>query len=264
MLVSCASPEQANPIQNLSPQKKVDNLASNWLPLSNDKIHDPKNSSLILLQEPIEALSTLPANKLRMNVGTYRTTGLTVNMDGNKVDWVQAIKDKLISPRRVLTSSAGIEKEELVMDMDMFLDIGGSMPIVRFPHLAHTMWLACSNCHPKIFVPQSGENPISMEKILSGEQCGICHRAVAFPPTDCARCHSIRHGTVEANAIKSEFREKAAAKEKARKEQIKLNSPGVSVNPIIAEKSPNISQPDARSNLAGETKNATRAVPDHR
>ena len=81
------------------------------------------------------------------------------------------------------------------MDMDIMLNLNGSMPQVRFPHRAHTMWLSCANCHPAIFVPKKGANAISMERILMGEQCGICHGAVAFPPTECARCHSVPHMT---------------------------------------------------------------------
>ena len=188
-----------------------------WQPLAGDDLHDPGNTGIELLQEPGIALSTLPANKLRQNVGTFRTPGLAVNQDGNKVDWVQALTDGYISPRRSRTpSETGVEVEELVMDMDMFLDIGGSMPIVRFPHLAHTLWLACSNCHPAIFVPQSGANQIRMENILSGEQCGICHRAVSFPPTDCARCHSIGQKSPDAIKVKAEAKARADAKEKAK------------------------------------------------
>lgn len=193
--------------------------ASVWVPLAEDGLHDPKNPGIHLLQEPVVALSTLPANKLRMNVGSYRTPGLRVNSDGNKVDWVGALRTDIISPRRARTPpTTAVEVEELVMDMDMFLDLTGSMPIVRFPHIAHTIWLACSNCHPAVFVPQSGANRIGMDKILSGEQCGICHRAVAFPPTDCARCHSISHNSPEGIKVKAEARAKIEEREKIKAE----------------------------------------------
>jgi c(7)-type cytochrome triheme protein len=66
------------------------------------------------------------------------------------------------------------------------------MPWVRFPHLQHTEWLTCANCHPAIFIPQAGANPISMSAIIQGEFCGVCHGKVAFAPTlNCGRCHSV-------------------------------------------------------------------------
>jgi c(7)-type cytochrome triheme protein len=34
-----------------------------------------------------------------------------------------------------------------------------------------------------------GANPISMVKIVNGEFCGRCHGRVAFPISNCARCH---------------------------------------------------------------------------
>ena len=69
----------------------------------------------------------------------------------------------------------------------------GFMPWVRFPHKPHTKWLACSNCHPAIFLPQEGANDISMNKVLRGEYCGVCHDKVAFSLFVCERCHSVPH-----------------------------------------------------------------------
>jgi c(7)-type cytochrome triheme protein len=63
------------------------------------------------------------------------------------------------------------------------------MPNVVFPHFPHTYWLDCGNCHPDIFVMKKGANPISMVKIVNGEFCGRCHGRVAFPISNCSRCH---------------------------------------------------------------------------
>ena len=71
------------------------------------------------------------------------------------------------------------------------VDVNGGMPAVRFPHRQHTEWLDCKNCHDGIFKMRTGETKISMFLILQGEQCGVCHGAVAFPLTECMRCHSI-------------------------------------------------------------------------
>jgi c(7)-type cytochrome triheme protein len=65
----------------------------------------------------------------------------------------------------------------------------GAMPNVIFPHFPHTYWLDCANCHPSIFIMKKGANPISMVKIINGEFCGRCHGRVAFPLSDCSRCH---------------------------------------------------------------------------
>jgi c(7)-type cytochrome triheme protein len=37
---------------------------------------------------------------------------------------------------------------------------------------------------------KQGANPVSMDRIIRGEYCGRCHGVVAFPFTDCLRCHS--------------------------------------------------------------------------
>ena len=71
----------------------------------------------------------------------------------------------------------------------------GEMPLVLFPHRPHTEWLDCSNCHDKIFVEKVGANQINMFTILSGQHCGQCHGAVAFPLTECNRCHSVPRST---------------------------------------------------------------------
>jgi hypothetical protein len=34
-----------------------------------------------------------------------------------------------------------------------------------------------------------------MFPILSGEKCGRCHGAVAFPLTECRRCHVVMRGS---------------------------------------------------------------------
>ena len=43
---------------------------------------------------------------------------------------------------------------------------------------------------PAIFTPQKGANQMSMAGILLGKQCGVCHGKVAFPVSECRRCHS--------------------------------------------------------------------------
>lgn len=141
-----------------------------WAPIAKDGIHDPKGPGAKQLQQPKDALSTL-----------------TSDTAGNQVRWVKALEKGEITPREKLFDKTVIRK----LDLDVILDVKGGMPAVRFPHRQHTEWLDCTNCHESVFKSKIGESKISMFKILQGEQCGICHGAVAFPLTECMRCHSI-------------------------------------------------------------------------
>jgi c(7)-type cytochrome triheme protein len=144
--------------------------ARQWAPLARDGLHDPRGPGLKDLQEPREALRTLPPDP---NVG-------------NQVRWVEALERGAIAPR----TSLNPEWQVRLLDLDVYMDNYGSLPMVRFPHRAHTLWLDCSSCHDKLFVPKIGANRITMLKILQGQQCGQCHGAVSFPLTECARCHN--------------------------------------------------------------------------
>lgn len=141
-----------------------------WLPIENDGVHDPAAPGVRLLQQPSEALRVLPPDTA-----------------GNQVRWVEALEKKAINPRERLFSKLPVQ----IRDDDILLNLNGGMPIVRFPHRAHTLWLDCVNCHDHLFKAQAGANKLSMFAILQGEQCGVCHGAVSFPLTECSRCHSV-------------------------------------------------------------------------
>jgi len=145
-------------------------FAANWLPLEQDGIHDPKSPAIRALQQPGDALSKLPPDSA-----------------GNMVRWVEALEKGAINPRTNIRPETKIR----VLDGDILMNLKGGMPIVRFPHRAHTLWLDCSNCHEHLFKSKTGANKISMLAILEGEQCGLCHGAVSFPLTECSRCHSV-------------------------------------------------------------------------
>ena len=149
--------------------------------LLEDGIHDPQNNAIQVLQEPVEAMVDFPLDRR------------------GKVDWVKAIREGKINPRRSLDGDEFGGEMMLEMDMDIIMKQTADMPHVRFPHLAHTEWLTCNNCHPKIFQPQYESNPVTMEKILKGEFCGRCHDKVSFSLWTCERCHSVPHeGSSEA------------------------------------------------------------------
>lgn len=149
-------------------------LQGDIVPIKKDGIHDPDNDAANVLQPPYEAMKGFPR-------------------DGRGVvNWVEALDQGLINPR---TGVTGNEKMHSV-DFDVIFKNTASMPYVRFPHLPHTKWLTCKNCHPAIFLPQRGGNFVTMAAIIEGEYCGVCHGKVAFPPLECNRCHSVARESV--------------------------------------------------------------------
>jgi c(7)-type cytochrome triheme protein len=147
-----------------------------WLSIAADGVHDPSGPAVGVLQEPRDALAALPPDTA-----------------GNQVRWVQALDQGAIQPR------TNIQPETIVKlrTTEVLLRNTGEMPMVRFPHRQHTAWLDCSNCHNQLFEQVAGTTRINMMLILSGEKCGLCHGAVAFPLTECARCHSVFRGSPE-------------------------------------------------------------------
>jgi c(7)-type cytochrome triheme protein len=132
---------------------------------------DPSNPDHTKLQQPGEAY-----------------TGLPVDARG-RPDWVRALREGLIQPR---ASVRGGQEAMTVLDLDVLMKNTAQMGYVRFSHSVHTQWLACTNCHDGLFVPQAGANPTTMPKILAGESCGVCHAKVAFTALyTCERCHSV-------------------------------------------------------------------------
>ena len=139
-------------------------------PPAEDGIHDPANPGTGMLQWPSEAFADFPKSS-----------------DGNLVDWVSTLKQGKIEPWFEFEDQS---TEPFLFDLVIVREVKGSMPNVVFPHEAHTQWLDCSNCHDEIFEPEKGANQISMAAILLGQKCGVCHGRVAFPVTDCRRCHA--------------------------------------------------------------------------
>ena len=135
-----------------------------------DGIHDPQSEGTKVLQHPKAAFANLKKSN-----------------SGNRVDWVASLNSGAINPRYDRDDP---DRQPVVLDLNIIREVKGTMPDVVYPHKQHTEWLDCSNCHPAIFIPKKGANNISMASILLGEQCGVCHGKVAFPVSDCRKCHS--------------------------------------------------------------------------
>jgi c(7)-type cytochrome triheme protein len=133
-------------------------------------LYDPENPDLATMQRADLATKDLPKDSL----------GFT--------DWMKALRSGTINPRASLDGKGAMN----VLDKDVILRNTKEMPWVRFPHLSHTMWLDCSNCHPSPFVAQAGANRIAMADIFRGKFCGMCHDRIAFVTFfSCMRCHSV-------------------------------------------------------------------------
>lgn len=157
------------------PAQAVDLEVPPLAPLAEDGIHDPDSEAMTQLQEPKNSMAHFPIDRR------------------GEVNWVKSLNENLIDPRKSLTGDPWDEEMMRVMDFDVLMTNTANMPHVLFPHKPHTQWLTCSNCHPKIFTPQIGSNPINMTRILQGEFCGRCHDKVAFTLWTCERCHSVPH-----------------------------------------------------------------------
>ena len=150
-------------------------LDAKAVPVEEDGIHDPANDAVKVLQAPVEAMEGFPRDK------------------SGVIDWVKVLEQGLITPRKGLYGG----EEMHPVDFDIILTNTGSMPYVRYPHKQHTEWMTCKNCHPKIFLPQKGGNPVTMSGVMQGKFCGVCHGKVAFPPSkNCGRCHSVARDSV--------------------------------------------------------------------
>lgn len=160
-----------------------DSVGRVWKSIPEDGLHDPENPAIYLLQNPSEALSRLPPDP---------------SGGGNKTDWTRALKLGLINPRTNFMPETKVN----FLDLDVHMKDTGEMPEVMFPHSKHTLWLDCSNCHTSIFKEKAGATKMNMFTNLQGKHCGQCHGAVAFPLTDCLRCHNVpRNG----NSVKHVF-----------------------------------------------------------
>ena len=105
------------------------------------------------------------------------------------IDWATAIKTGKVKPRDSLDPN---EKPTPPFNLSVVIFTKSQFqPDVIFPHYVHTLWLTCTNCHPAIFPMNSKEanKMMTMPKIASGEFCGRCHNRIAFPLSDCLRCH---------------------------------------------------------------------------
>ncbi|MFQ5559625.1 MAG: cytochrome c3 family protein [Nitrospinota bacterium] len=109
------------------------------------------------------------------------------------VNWVKLQTEGFIDPKWTLDPDM-LPEDEMLIDVDVLFEAKGFFTNnVVYPHDIHTWWLKCEICHDTvggpIFEPVAGGNNVLMVKMRGGQWCGRCHNKVAFPLTDCKRCH---------------------------------------------------------------------------
>lgn len=118
-------------------------------------------------------------------------TALPKERFGNGIDWEKAEQTGQIKPLRYL-EGVSIRRPELATQEDFSIEAKvAGMPEIVFSHRKHTAWNGCELCHPDIFVGiKKGATRYTMIDLFAGKYCGACHDKVAFPQTDCQRCHT--------------------------------------------------------------------------
>jgi len=66
------------------------------------------------------------------------------------------------------------------------------VPPTVFPHWVHRIRYTCYACHPGLFEMAANSHPMTMDEIMAGKFCGVCHNgkvAWAVSAETCNRCH---------------------------------------------------------------------------
>jgi c(7)-type cytochrome triheme protein len=111
------------------------------------------------------------------------------------VDWANAVREGIVDPIWNLDPEANKISAKSLDSVIVFEAKGDFMPDVAFPHDIHSFWLQCDICHASkngaIFTDKIGANNVNMIEIAQGKWCARCHDKVAFPISDCSRCHNL-------------------------------------------------------------------------
>ncbi len=110
---------------------------------------------------------------------------------GNGIDWEKTEEAGLVKPVDYI-EGVSFKRRQFEIPKDFGLSpTVETMPEIVFSHRKHSKWSGCEGCHPEIFAGvKKGATKYSMVEIFEGRYCGQCHQSVAFPTTDCQRCHS--------------------------------------------------------------------------
>jgi c(7)-type cytochrome triheme protein len=117
------------------------------------------------------------------------TSGLPRGRFGNNVDWEAAeLSGKVTLVDTLPEISVKRRPLDIPKDYTIQAKVGG-LPEIIFSHKKHAVWNGCELCHPDLYAVKAGATKYAMEDVFEGKFCGACHGSVAFPATDCQRCH---------------------------------------------------------------------------
>ena len=95
----------------------------------------------------------------------------------------------LIALMLLMTEAGVAEYGDIVFNKNA--DAAGVRPVI-FSHWFHRIRFRCKVCHSELgFVMRAGANDVSMQEIIDGKFCGMCHNGeIAWAPDNCDLCHS--------------------------------------------------------------------------
>jgi c(7)-type cytochrome triheme protein len=109
---------------------------------------------------------------------------------GNGVDWAQAEAQGKLKLTDTLPQ-VSVQRKPLQIPADYNIEAKiTTLPEIVFSHQKHAVWNGCELCHPDVFAVKRGSTRYTMADIFARRYCGLCHGTVAFPSTDCQRCHT--------------------------------------------------------------------------
>ena len=110
---------------------------------------------------------------------------------GNGINWALAESEDNIKLVDYIAGISPASRPKMKIPTDVIVKMNfEGMPDVIFSHKKHMVWGGCKLCHPEIFSLRKSRLTYSMDEIFKGKSCGVCHRNVAFPESDCRRCHT--------------------------------------------------------------------------
>lgn len=105
------------------------------------------------------------------------------------LDWMAALRHEVIRPRDGVDGPRDPPAGSFEFGFDFYFQGPNEMFDAYFPHSAHTEWMDCAQCHPRIFRTRPAQ--FTMADVFAGKYCGECHGTVAYPVmTGCERCHT--------------------------------------------------------------------------
>jgi c(7)-type cytochrome triheme protein len=93
------------------------------------------------------------------------------------------------------TSMSTLHAEYGDVILNRYAEQEGMRPVI-FPHWFHRIRFRCKVCHHELgFEMRAGANDVTMDDIIAGRYCGMCHNGdVAWSVENCDLCHTGREG----------------------------------------------------------------------